>query len=67
MEIEKIQDDGSKFLVYGQPGLPEQLQDVFSDVGLGISVTTSSHATANILYTENNRDIVLRVLKDYVE
>ncbi|EHK01450.1 hypothetical protein HRED_08301 [Candidatus Haloredivivus sp. G17] len=33
-------------------------------MGLGISVTESDEGEANILYTENNRDIVLRVLNE---
>lgn len=67
MRIEQIQDDGNKFIVDGEAGLMDRLRDVFSDVGLGISVTDSSKASANILYTENNRDIVLRILDDHID
>ncbi|MFB6145961.1 MAG: hypothetical protein ABEJ99_05675 [Candidatus Nanohaloarchaea archaeon] len=65
MRINRIQDDGNKFLIYGETGLFDRLSEVFDQMGLGISVTRSGKATANILYTENNRDIVLRVLNDH--
>lgn len=64
MEINRIQDDGGKFIIHGEVGLRDELRTIFSDVGLGISVTESDRGTANVLYTENNRDIVLRMLKD---
>ncbi|EHK01701.1 hypothetical protein HRED_07364 [Candidatus Haloredivivus sp. G17] len=41
-----------------------KLKEVFDQMGLGISVTESDEGEANILYTENNRDIVLRVLNE---
>jgi hypothetical protein len=67
VEIERIQDDGEKFVLHGGPGLVDELQQIFSDVGLGISVTETGEGAANVLYTENNRDIVLRMLHDQVE
>jgi len=67
MRITKIQDDGNKFIIHGQTGLKPKLSDVFDKMGLGISVTESETAKAHILYTENNRDIVLRVLKDHTQ
>ncbi len=64
MRIDNIQDDGQKFIIHGEAGLRDNLEQVFSNVGLGISVTASEKGMANVLYTENNRDIVLRMLKD---
>lgn len=64
MRIDNIQDDGRKFIISGEAGLQEQLNEVFSDIGLGISVTSSDVGQVNVLYTENNRDIVLKMLKD---
>lgn len=67
MRISKIRDDGNRFIVHGDKGLYGRLEEVFDQMGLGISVTPSDDAEANILYTENNRDIVLRVLHDHTE
>ncbi len=64
MRIDRIQDDGGRFILHGETGLRDELVRIFSDVGLGISVTESDRGTANVLYTENNRDIVLRMLRD---
>ncbi|MFB6241305.1 MAG: hypothetical protein ABEJ36_00700 [Candidatus Nanosalina sp.] len=64
MRIDRIQDDGGRFILQGEAGMCEELQRIFSDVGLGISVTESDRGTAYVLYTENNRDIVLRMLRD---
>ena len=64
MRINRIQDDGGRFILHGEAGLRDELKRIFSDVGLGISVTESDRGTANVLYTENNRDIVLRILND---
>lgn len=67
MKVYKIQDNGSKFIIRGETGLYDRLQEVFENTGLGISVTESEEAEANILYTENNRDIVLRLLNEHTE
>ncbi len=67
MRITRIQDDGAKFIIHGEKGLYNRLSEVFDQLGLGISVTESESAEANILYTENNRDIVLRVLHEKTE
>jgi len=67
VRITKIQDDGSKFIIYGETGLAGKLREVFDNLGLGISVTENDRAEANILYTENNRDIVLRILDERTE
>lgn len=67
MRITKIQDDGERFIIHGESGLYQELKDVFDQMGLGISVTESQEAVANILYTENNRDIVLNVLNERTE
>lgn len=67
MRITKIQDDGNRFIIHGSSGLYSRLSEVFDKMALGVSVTESDDAEANILYTENNRDIVLRVLNDHTE
>ncbi len=67
MRITKIQDDGERFIIHGESGLYSKLKEVFDQMGLGISVTESDEAVANILYTENNRDIVLSVLDERTE
>lgn len=67
MRITNIQDDGERFIIHGESGLYSKLKDVFDQMGLGISVTESEDGEANILYTENNRDIVLRVLDERTE
>lgn len=65
VRITKIQDDGSKFIVHGDADLYDRMKEVFEDIALGVNVTPSERAEAHILYTENNRDIVLRVLDDH--
>lgn len=67
MRITNIQDDGNRFIVHGSSGLYSRLSEVFEQMALGISVTESKEAEANILYTENNRDIVLRILDEHTE
>jgi len=67
VRITRIQDDGNKFIIHGETGLQQKLGKVFDNLGLGISVTESDQAEANILYTENNRDIVLRILDERTE
>lgn len=67
MRITKIQDDGNRFIIHGDGRLYKRLQEVFDHMGLGISVTKSRDGVANILYTENNRDIVLRLLYDHTD
>jgi len=67
MRITKIQDDGNRFIVHGGSGLRSRLSEVFDKMALGVSVTDSDQAEANILYTENNRDIVLRLLYDHTD
>jgi hypothetical protein len=67
MRITNIQDDGERFIIHGDSGLFSELKEVFDQMGLGISVTESDQGEANILYTENNRDIVLRVLNEKTE
>lgn len=65
--ITKIQDDGSRFIIHGKNGLYNELKQAFDHIGLGVSVTESDKGVANILYTENNRDIVLRLLNDHLD
>ena len=67
MRITKIQDDGERFIIHGDGRLYTRLKEVFDQMSLGISVTGSEQAAANILYTENNRDIVLKVLHQHTE
>jgi len=67
VRITKIQDDGERFIIHGDNRLYQKLKEVFDQMGLGISVTESEKGVANILYTENNRDIVLRVLDERTE
>ena len=67
MRITKIQDDGERFIIHGESGLYNELKEVFDQMGLGISVTESNQGVANILYTANNRDIVLSVLDERTE
>ncbi|MBC5792877.1 MAG: hypothetical protein H8Z69_02435 [Nanohaloarchaea archaeon] len=67
MKITKIQDDGERFIIHGDGRLYSRLKDVFGQMGLGISVTKSEEGVAHILYTENNRDIVLRVLDEHTK
>jgi hypothetical protein len=67
MQITKIQDDGERFIIHGDQQLYSKLKEAFDQMGLGISVTESDKGVANILYTENNRDLVLRVLNERTE
>ena len=67
MRITRIQDDGERFIIHGDDRLYTRLKEVFNQMSLGISVTESEDAAANILYTENNRDIVLKVLHEHTE
>ena len=67
VRITKIQDDGNRFIVHGSSELYSRLSEVFDQIGLGISVTKSDEGTANILYTENNRDVVLRILDEHTD
>lgn len=64
MEIDKIEDNGKKFIIHSTETAFSELKNKFDNLGLGISVTQSERGKANILYTENNRDIVLRILKE---
>lgn len=67
MKITKIQDDGERFIIHGDGRLLDKLREVFDQLALGVSVTESENGVANILYTENNRDIILRVLRERTE
>lgn len=67
MRITKIQDDGERFIIHGDGLLYSRLKDTFDQMGLGISVTSSEKGIANVLYTENNQDIVLKVLREKTE
>lgn len=67
MRVTKIQDDGNRFIIHGDQELYSRLEDAFDQIGLGISVTKSERGVANIIYTENNRDIVLGLLRDHTE
>ncbi|WEL19063.1 hypothetical protein [Candidatus Nanohalococcus occultus] len=67
MRVTRIQDDGKKFILHGEEALYGRLEEVFDQIGLGISVTESDTGVANIIYTENNRDIVLSLLRDHTE
>ncbi len=64
MKIDKIEDNGKKFIIHGPQNSYSELKDSFDNLGLGISVSRSERGLANILYTENNRDIVLRILRE---
>jgi len=64
MKITKIQDNGNKFIIHGEEGTKQKLEQTFNNLGLGISVTQNEEAEANILYTKNNRDIVLKILQE---
>jgi len=67
LDIDKIQDDGNRFIIHGKNGLYDDLKQAFDHIGLGVSVTESDRGVANILYTENNRDIILRMLYDQTD
>lgn len=64
MQIQRIQDDGNRFIIHGRGNIAASLQDTFDNMAMGVSVTEPSTGKAHILYTENNRDIVLNVLRD---
>ncbi len=66
MNVQNIQDDGNKFIIDGDAGVASSLQDTFDNMAMGVSVTNPTTGEAHILYTENNRDIVLNVLRDIV-
>jgi len=67
VRITNIRDDGERFIIHGDGRLLQELKEVFDNMALGVSVTPSEKGVANILYTENNRDLVLRVLNDHTE
>lgn len=67
LKITRIQDDGQRFVIRGSGDLYSELNDIFGHMGLGINVTEGGDGAANVLYTENNRDIVLRVLYDHTD
>jgi hypothetical protein len=67
VRITNIQDDGKRFIIHGDQELYSRLQEVFDQLALGVSVTESDKGVANILYTENNRDIILQVLHERTE
>jgi hypothetical protein len=67
VKVTKIQDDGERFIIHGDEALYSRLKEVFDQIALGVSVTRSEKAVANILYTENNRDIILRMLNEHTE
>lgn len=64
LEITKIEDNGNKFIIHGSSEIFSELKETFDNLGLGISVTQSDRGVANILYTENNRDIILNILNE---
>lgn len=66
MQIQNIQDDGNKLIIRGSTDVAQELQETFDNMAMGVSVTSEHSGTAHILYTENNRDIVLNVLQDIV-
>lgn len=66
MQIQNIQDDGNRLIIRGSTDVAQELQKTFDNMAMGVSVTSESSGTAHILYTENNRDIVLNVLRDLV-
>lgn len=67
MNIHNIQDDGTRLIIHGDTGITSSLQDTFDNLAMGVSVTSPDEdGTAHILYTENNRDIVLNVLRDII-
>jgi len=67
VRITNIQDDGNRFLIHGSSDLYSRLSEVFDEIALGVSVTESEDSEASILYTENNRDVVLRILYDHTK
>lgn len=66
MQIEKIQDDGNRFIIHGSSNIDASLQETFDNMAMGVTVTSESSGKSHVLYTENNRDIVLNVLRDLV-
>ncbi len=67
MQVQRIEDDGTRFIIHGREDIAAELATVFDNMAMGISVTEPRNGKAHILYTENNRDIVLNVLKDIIE
>lgn len=66
MRIDKIEDDGEKFILHGE-NIYNSFKDSMDNIGLGISVTKSKRGDANVLYTKNNRDLVLKLIKERKE
>lgn len=66
VKIDKIQDNGNKFILQGETELYQKIKGAFDHLPLGISVTRNKEKVC-ILYTENNRDIVLRILDERTE
>ena len=64
--ITRIQDNGNKFILEGSSNLYSKLKEAFASLPLGIAVTRDGDKV-NVLYTENNRDIVLRMLDERTE
>lgn len=64
--VERIQDDGQKFILKGGISLKEDLETAFDPIGLGISVSMSNQGKVHISYAENNRQIVMQILKDHM-
>ena len=67
LKIQRIQDDGKKFIIQGNGDTHSQLKEIFDQMALGVTVTDGEKGGTNLLYTENNRDIVLRVLYDHTD
>lgn len=65
-KITKIEGDGNRFIIHGDGRLKGRLGEVFDRMALGVSVTESDWG-ADILHTENNRDIVFGVLHERTE
>lgn len=64
--ITRIQDNGNKFILEGSSNLYSKLKGAFDSLPLGITVTRDEDKV-HVLYTENNRDIVLRMLDERTE
>lgn len=67
LQISKIQDDGKKFILHGSGELQAELERILDNIGMGVSVSESGKGTVNVLYTENNRDLVLKIIRDSVD
>lgn len=67
MEVTKIQDDGTRFILHGSEDLEQELSEALDRIGMGVSVSSSDRGAAEVLYTDNNRDIVLSILHDTVD